>query len=559
MFAPLASPSDAPLLVSQQIKVAIPAMRWVPLPLLISTGRFEPMQQWAAQLPTDTHPGAYYCFVSHRWLTVTEPDPDTSQAAILAWQLLAHLCDAVRVAAIRGLDKPRMVIQQWAGGVSYGPAGSELAESLLVNLLRMRLTEKTLKTVKAETDSILPMVMDYGVSAARTDRGLARLRSLVSERRTLAGLLDHIFVWYDYSCLPQPPLTAADAEQLRAGLEVLELYQRFGRTVILLDDASDYVSRAWCTFESMVASNDFELLVGSRRAAAAQPETTEEGLGTVLSHRHFLVWRGILDTDVFGIQSVLTCMQRLGVTATEEKDLPFLYSKYRALGMPRSVTYDSSEIVTGTIPLPISGSEVLLSSNDLGPETGGSTVATLDWTAVLRLGEWPANSYARYPSFLALSENEKESSAPFHILVSGSCEGESIVLTRFVLEHLGEAERLMGAPGRSLSWLSSDIVPVGHKPDGRLRSQAVRSKQWLVLGLRGRLHGCKSTHRLINSAIAAGVRVTMLAVDEPENNVSIGIRAQGEDTPRKAAFDHLTAFREHDRGLYRDAIWRHLL
>jgi hypothetical protein len=44
------------------------------------------------------------------------------------------------------------------------------------------------------------------------DAGLKELNRLLAERPTLRTLTDRIYVWYDYSCLPQPPRDGPDAD-----------------------------------------------------------------------------------------------------------------------------------------------------------------------------------------------------------------------------------------------------------------------------------------------------------------------------------------------------------
>jgi hypothetical protein len=62
--------------------------------------------------------------------------------------LIAFLTEAVRVAHQRGLHQPRRFSPQL--GQPVGPRGSELAESLIVNVLRFSLDADTLRQAAAE-------------------------------------------------------------------------------------------------------------------------------------------------------------------------------------------------------------------------------------------------------------------------------------------------------------------------------------------------------------------------------------------------------------------------
>lgn len=183
-----AVPADAPLLLTQRYSVDIPGSFWLPAAALVRHGRFRRMQEWRGELATGTQPGHFFCFVSHRWLSATEPDPYGVQAAFLAWQLFAHLCEAVRVASYRGLHEPRL--RSPALGFMVGIAGSELAEALLVNVLRPVLDDNGLSRGWEEARRLEALTEDYGAAAAAGDLGLARLRRVLADCPALAVLLN---------------------------------------------------------------------------------------------------------------------------------------------------------------------------------------------------------------------------------------------------------------------------------------------------------------------------------------------------------------------------------
>jgi len=335
-----AVPSDAPRLFTQQYRIDVPGLFWLPLSTLIACGRFRRYQDWRTDVRPDTRPGHFYGFVSHRWLSPAQPDPEGAQAAFLAWQMFAHLCDAVRIARYRGLDQPRL--RSLSLGFTVGISGSDLSESLLVNVLRPSLDEPLLATAWTEARGLQSLTEDKGVAAATADVGLARLQSVIADCPTLARLVDRIHIWYDYACMPQAPRTPDDDALFRQGLQSLVPIQLLGHTIVLLDETEDYLSRGWCTLEALVADAkavSMELLIGSARKTARDGKA-EHYFVTLLGDRPHIVWRAVLDTEVFRVQTEADCMERLGLKFTDPRDLPFIYQQLRNLAAPRKIHVD---------------------------------------------------------------------------------------------------------------------------------------------------------------------------------------------------------------------------
>ncbi|MEV8438620.1 hypothetical protein AB0425_14675 [Actinosynnema sp. NPDC051121] len=518
-FLEMADDRDEPLLLTQYSPRNVPATYWLPLPALIANGRFRRMQEITADLEPRTSPGDYYCFVSHRWLTPTAPDPDGDQARLLAWQLVAAVCEAVYVAHERGLRTPRKIGK--VGELPIGAYGSELAEALIVNVLRYRLDPAGLDAVRAEIDALQEETADRGVPAGHTDTGLRRLRELVAAHPRLRSLLAHVHVWYDYSCMPQHPRTPEEQVVFEEGLTHLGIHQLLGRTAILLDDADDYLTRAWCTLEALTAdaARNVDLLVGADRSTVVAGRT-EHHLNTLLQDRPHVVWRGLLDTEVFGVQTPAECLRRLDLAATEERDLPAIYRALCALGMPSKIHVDESEILTGVFPLPRldDGRTVLVPTSGNHVTTGAHRdlgTASLDWTGVRRLHE---RRGANVPAPLVRTGNR----APVlsHAVVIGSCEGEAALIADWALTRQEELGRAAGAPVGSLSWLATDIAPVGHFVDGALRATAIHARVWAVIASSARFANCATTTAVVNAITAAGLPFVTIAVDVPEDNIT---------------------------------------
>ena len=510
---------DASPLVAQQLQVDAPGMRWLPLPLLIEAGRFRRMQEWAGQLETDTVPGRYYAFVSHRWLTPAHPDPEGRQAQFVAWQLVACLCEAIRVAQLRGLHEPRLESM----GFGIGAEGSFLAESIIVNVLRHVLDDRSLEEAGADAAAVRELVRHHGATAAGADPGLVKLRAMLTERPALARLLARISVWYDYSCLPQPPRIDDEDVLFRQGLDALNVCQILGITLVLLDDAEDYLTRAWCTLEGLVADSfhAIDTLVGSQRPTAASG-TVEEWFRNLMHDRPHIVWRALLDTEVFGVQDTQACFERLSLAVTDRDDLPFIYDRLRTLSYPGRVHTDESEIITGTLPLPALDDGRVLAARP-GQAVGGPEprpVGSLDWTDALTL-EGAVLARQRIMASWSPRTSRADPADGAHLAVVAACEGEAVLVASWVETHLSELEAILGQAVVSMSWTASDIAPVGHLAEGALELRAVEAPVWVLCTVRERLASDTLASAIARAVTASGRTLVRLALDEAEDNIEV--------------------------------------
>lgn len=537
-LAQMADDSDVPMLFTQFGKIEVPCF-WLPMNRLVAEGKFKRMQEWRTDLSQNTEPGCFYAFVSHRWLTTTHPDPDGVHARFLCWQLVGHLCEAIRVASQRGLSAPRKFSRMF--GFALGFHGSELAESLIVNVLRHHLDDDTLLAARAEVAGIEELLDDYGIAQAVKEDAIGRLQQVLAACPLLTALLDHIYIWYDYSCMPQRPRTDSEEQEFREALESLVAFQALSRTLVLLDGVEDYLSRAWCTLEAIVADTQLmsvDLLIGSQRATAREGRI-EMFFESLLEDRPHLVWRGLLDTEVFGIQTWEECMQRLRLATTEAPDLPFTYQSLLKLSAPTKIHVDGSELVTGIVPLPtVDEGRSVLWARKLERSVKLSAVPTeirsLDWTDCLRIetgwGQGNGHSAGDHPPFVRFNQEGKGSSQPrCHVVIVGSCEGEAVMISRWVKERCGDLETELGVSVQSMSWVATDIAPVGHFVHGDIGAEPVDADVWVIVALSTRFSNCGLTCNLAElPGVAAGSVVTV-AVDLNENNVTV--TSAGDHTP----------------------------
>jgi hypothetical protein len=519
---------DEGLILAQQLHISLDATHWLPLRLLIEDGCFRRFQDARSAVVRGTQPGAFYCFLSHRWLSPSHPDPDAIQARFAAWQLVAHLAEAVRVADQRGLHRSRRFSPHI--GTPIGPRGAELAEALIVNVLRFVLNDDDLRVAADEARSIELALDCYGVTQATGDIGLAALKTLLADRPVLRRLIDRVFVWYDYSCLPQPPREPEDVPLFKAGLQQLSAAQIVGRTAIMLDDADDYVSRAWCTLEALQAdnvSNTVDLIVGSARRTAPKGEV-EFFFEALMQDRPHIVWRAVLDTEVFRIQPRDVTMARLGLNVTDRDDLPFIYQRLSSLQAPVRTHADDSEILTGVFPLvSLRNRNGIIRARSAGRTltSGGAATesATLDWTGALSLASaWdPATaSAADVPPFLEWPRISSDRRPSCHVAIVAACEGEAILFARWVIDHRGELEAQVDASVVSVSWLASDIAPVGHMICGNLTPRAIAADVWAVVASWARLHHCQAISSILQTLRCAGIDHVTVTLDQERDNLA---------------------------------------
>jgi xanthosine utilization system XapX-like protein len=431
----------------------------------------------------------------------------------------------VRIAALRGLQVPRKHCPPVH--VNIGIHGGELTEALLVNVLRRALDDESLHRAWSEAQGVEHLTGDFGVAAAVADAGLERLRAALAERPVLAALLGRILVWYDYSCLPQPPCSEADHALFLAGLENLVVFQRVACTVILLDDLEDYLSRGWCTLEALVADEAHagsQLLVGAVRRTN-RDGTVEHEFEMLLQDRPHLVWRAVLDTEVFAIQDMRCCLRRLGLAVTEARDLPIVYGKLLELGAPRKVHIDDGELVTGVYPVVrLDDGRARVPDGHRTRTKPAAPSGTLDWSDALiaRPIALPA-----MPSLVRF-ERSGTGRPACHVAVVAACEGEAALFAQRVVDRRAELEDRLDVEVVSLSWLASDIAPVGHLVDGRLRGVPVAAEAWVVVGTEARIDSALAGG-MIDALAGSGAPCWVLAIDRSTDNLGL---AEADDGTR---------------------------
>ncbi|MGW1505601.1 hypothetical protein ACWCQW_45285 [Streptomyces mirabilis] len=547
--------------------------RWLPLDELIWWTRFPRMQE-ASRLVRGVFPKRHHVFVSHRWLDTGQPDPDGTQARLVAWHLVASMCEAVRVAHRRGLHTPRQVAPA-AMHMPVGVAGSDLAECLLVGVLREVLDGTSLAPVAQELERVGIDAVERGAAEASEDIGLERLSALLDELPALRPLLERIHIWYDYTCVPQAPRTPEEQGLFRSTLESLFLLQLAGRTLILLDDVADYLGRAWCSLEAAAAQaatagGQPDILHTGGRARPSGPATDAESLRSLVHDRQLVIWRGLLDTELFRLQTREECLRRLGLSMAEPDDLPYLYDRMLSFAVPHG-RMSRQALVTGVVPLPDMGEDKILIPM---PDYSGSqpvdgarpvrVIGTFDgWGGLYLRGhveERPADAGPPdvTPYWRVSGQDAVGTTPTCHVAVVGECEGEAVLISSWIRRNRAELERQLQVRVVSGSWTAVDPVPVGHLPHGRLRAQPVRADVWVVMGKSG-LVANDVGQALCRVVYEARLPAITVSLDHAEENVQRVVDDVAPGAPHSGLLSGWGSGYEHPSGLLYMHLYQHLL
>ncbi len=524
---------DAPRTLNQQFRFSLPGARWFPLSALISAGRIHRYQNWCDELVADIGPGRLYLFVSHRWRSPKDPDPDGSEASLLAWQLIDHLREAILIADRRGLHTPRMYNPNF--NCYVGLAARELSEALIVNLLRPGFDDAGFCALVEETNSLEEELEGDALATAQSDRGLERLRRVLISRPHLATACERICVWYDFGCVPQLPRNRAEQALVEEVLRRLTQIQMVGRTIVLLDEPEEYLARAWCTLEAFSAGAELDLIHTTRRSAIADDEVAAY-FGDLLKDRPHIVRRALLDTLLFGKQTPEECFNRLGVAVGQRTDLPLVFDALVRASPPSAFHSDSSAVVTGTLPLPrrADGRVVLPNNGRLLEEIPDAEHATLYWlrSCELNADAIPSEVPASHMDLLPKSGGANQPTA--HVFVIASCEGDAALLAAWTRAHIDELERASGTDVFAITWLSEDVAPVGYMPCGALQVVVMDASTLIIVGPQTAIHGSAVVGNLLTAAAAAEKQRFVLFADSCEGNL------RRLSQPQKIASEALT-------------------
>jgi hypothetical protein len=174
--------------------------------------------------PGNGNEDCLYIFVSHRWESEHNPDPEQSQLHTIQGFLgLIFECLQALLAGIEGTD----------------PIQQELPERL----------------DRHGMPQAIYFAMLVLLNKIWNEEQLLHYQSLSRDERR-DYLFERIQIWYDFACLPQRPRSQSEEDEFRSSLLHLNDLLRDSRInlISLRDPQDDYEQRGWCYLESVVSS-----------------------------------------------------------------------------------------------------------------------------------------------------------------------------------------------------------------------------------------------------------------------------------------------------------------
>jgi hypothetical protein len=279
-----------------------------------------PRRQEAAPIASQADPGKLLLFVSHRWEEVSHPDPGGRQLLALKIGLALSLAAAFRI-------KP---------GAQTDSGLPEVFRRFLSTVMPEALEEPELK---AWADRVR-----QEAGRSKTEEELwNRLRQLeqgqVAER--LAAIQSQMLVWYDYASMNQVPRSQVEEQEFRAELERLNDIQAGAATVAIATD-EEYLTRAWCFLE----------ICGGLRKTIVEL-TPSWGMSMSLSSS-VNRWAHISDQLIASLNcNGIESIEGANLSATEAGDLQIVAKLISRLPLFGLVESDGSDLVGGSIPMPL--------------------------------------------------------------------------------------------------------------------------------------------------------------------------------------------------------------
>ena len=215
--------------------------------------------------------------------------------------------------------------------------------------------------------------------------------------------------------------------------------------------------------------------------------------------------------------------------------------------------------MTGVFPLrsrPAAAAIVVPRTTDsrIGRDDERSDPGTLDWTDALAVEPGPFE----VPPFVELPGEQPSC----HVAVVAACEGEAILFARRVLDRREELEEAVGVRVGSLSWVATDIAPVGHLAYGSLIGVPVAAPVWVIVATSGRFQTCGVTGAITGALAAAGVARVELRLDAAKENLVLVAPPRepvADDGKYETVGLDAAAIRPHPGGLFKWALARELV
>ena len=300
-----------------------------------------PRRQDAPPPAEVTGPGLLRLFISHRWETPDQPDPQHAQLL----SLKAGLSLALAAAVLLGDDEPAAT------------------QSGLPELFAAYLRDVDPTVVSTPALREWAAALKAAAEGASTEAELAPMAEKLEHtvpgvRAPLTRIRDRVLIWYDYASMFQAPRTPAEQEAFRHEIVELNRIQARAATVVIAGD-DQYTSRAWCFLE---------MCAGMRHHIVELVPSwgTQVGMSPTTASR----WASRTDQLIGALNSLgLDAIYGSGLAATHPEDMRDISRLMSELPLIGLVETDDSDLVGGVIPLPIREGQwiTVRSADSFGP------------------------------------------------------------------------------------------------------------------------------------------------------------------------------------------------
>lgn len=206
--------------------------RIVPASAILSMSRMERCQDARVAGLTERDELLGLFFISHRWQSISHPDPSGDQLRGLQ-ELLRKICFCIEAMMVRRDQRMHLV-------KSLKGEGWLQAEELARRLLGYG------------PFSDHPSWLVGSRSRARVQSAFA---SFADDRHAFRRwIADRFGVWLDYLCMPQEPLVPDDVLAFRLAMESLGTLVMTSTVITLRFDGDEYATRGWCAMEHFLGS-----------------------------------------------------------------------------------------------------------------------------------------------------------------------------------------------------------------------------------------------------------------------------------------------------------------
>jgi len=177
-------------------------------------------------------------FVSHRWHSLRNPDPDGYQYHVVIRFLVEAICLS------RGLCKRFFTIGTY-------PVVNQRLQKIFSDLApEWQAGEQKWRVLQDTGQFHIETWLKNWIASS-----LPGLFFEKDEIEEIAMCLERVGVWYDYSCMPQKPFQS-DAEEEMFDWNLNNLNSLISSSHVLMAWDEESVDRAWCLYESIIAAQD---------------------------------------------------------------------------------------------------------------------------------------------------------------------------------------------------------------------------------------------------------------------------------------------------------------